>query len=199
MRPLTFDFEKNLVREQALADNMTTFRPYPFPGRLLEVPYPLTELGRPLAPSQLQEYCRFRQFDLPTCFHGKESALVTKESLEDSDSYVILECDVRGPDEERCPFLINLTALLQNDDGYMEFCLYHRRSYSPSQQPLREMSIFTDEENNTDTSSASSDSSSDANMSSPEIPSKTSENQSTHSADEDSDEGHVGIVAFALD
>ena len=109
---------------------------------------PLTEQGIPVAPDQMREYCQFRQFDLPTCFHGKETALLVKEAFEDGDCYVTLECDVQGRKEERCPFLsehlinslvlaltspsilVNLTALLRNDDSYMDYCLYHRRSYS---------------------------------------------------------------------
>ncbi|PPQ76980.1 hypothetical protein CVT26_007828 [Gymnopilus dilepis] len=156
MHPFDSDFENNLVREQSLADNITTFRPYPFPGRLLEVPYPLTEQGIPVAPDQMREYCQFRQFDLPTCFHGKETALLVKEAFEDGDCYVTLECDVQGRKEERCPFLINLTALLRNDDSYMDYCLYHRRSYSPSPKTHQEIAVFSDEDTSSDTSSSNS-------------------------------------------
>ncbi|PPQ83866.1 hypothetical protein CVT26_010561 [Gymnopilus dilepis] len=124
------DFEKQLIDEQLHAANMTTFRPYPFPGRLVEIPYPLSEQGRPLAPHRLPDYCRTHQFDLPSCFHGKETKLTIKDASEAAECYVTLECNVRTSGEEPCPFLINLSALLRDDDDYMEFCLYRRLSDS---------------------------------------------------------------------
>ncbi|PPQ97063.1 hypothetical protein CVT26_001245 [Gymnopilus dilepis] len=183
MHPFSSDFENNLVREQSLADNMTTFRPYPFPGRLVEVAYPLTEQGRPLAPTQLREYSQLRRFDLPNCFHGRESALLVKEAFEDGESYVTLECNVQDEEEERCPFLINLTALLRNEDSNMEFCLYHRRSYSPYPLARKQISIYSDDDTYSDSSSSSSPSSCDAVMSSVDATSEPYPKHSVHSPD----------------
>ncbi|PPQ75569.1 hypothetical protein CVT26_012374 [Gymnopilus dilepis] len=167
-------FEKDLINEQLHADNLTSFQPYPFPGRLVEIPYPLSEQGRPLSPRQLLEYCHSRRFELPSCFHGRPSKLVVKEASEHTDGYVTLECNVHNAESVPCPFFINLSALLRDDDDYMEFRLYSRRCEPPSPPRLREIFVLNDDQQYNSNISSSSESYSESDMSISDAESTTS-------------------------
>ncbi|PPQ76419.1 hypothetical protein CVT26_013076 [Gymnopilus dilepis] len=126
MNFLSRTHETEMLRTQATASNLTTFRAYPFPGQLIEIPYPLDGDRRPVAPPDLMSYSRTHRFRLPTCFHGKEAKCVMKEGFERTDTVVVFECGVEEPGETMCAFYINVSLLFCREED-MEFCSYRKR------------------------------------------------------------------------
>ncbi|PPQ85843.1 hypothetical protein CVT26_001593 [Gymnopilus dilepis] len=121
-------FETLLLRQQAHAENLTSFRCYPFPGQLYVVPYPLGDDRLPVAPELLVQHSRTHRFRLPFCFHGRTVKMVTRSGEPGSEGPVTLECAVRGGNEVRCPYYgisVNVTGLLSDD------CNMECRSYLP--------------------------------------------------------------------
>ncbi|PPQ95549.1 hypothetical protein CVT26_008574 [Gymnopilus dilepis] len=99
-------FEAEIMAQQAAAENLTSFRGYPFPGQLVEVPYPM-ENQAPVPPASLVAYSRTHRFSLPKCFHGKKVRLITRCRVDTEELLVTLQCDVRGSGERLCPFFGN--------------------------------------------------------------------------------------------
>ncbi|KDR81149.1 hypothetical protein GALMADRAFT_1358294 [Galerina marginata CBS 339.88] len=133
-RPVEHDF----IQQQMGSNNLTTFRCYPFPASLAEVPYPVDATWTPIPPAKLVDYSKTYNFELPTCFHGLTIQLVIRDH--DPSSPVSMECAVEGRYEFRCPFFINVTALLR-DDSNVEYIRHVKRtddSYSnPSTYELQ--------------------------------------------------------------
>ncbi|PPQ75304.1 hypothetical protein CVT26_015248 [Gymnopilus dilepis] len=127
--------EDELLKIQTFANNITTYRSYPFPGYLIEVPYPLDDNRKPVSPRNLGVYADTHRFKMPDCFHGKEVKMVVKDGFDHPDSLVYLECAVSEPGETTCAFFINVTRLLQDEEN-LEYCSYRKR-HRPSCFPSR--------------------------------------------------------------
>ncbi|PPQ96731.1 hypothetical protein CVT26_010284 [Gymnopilus dilepis] len=96
--------EETFVRQQAHSDNLTTFRSYPFPGRLLTVPYPLDTMDEPIPPEDLEEYSRTHHFTIPHCFHGRPARLMKDAVHASHEPLISLQCAANFGKEEKCPF-----------------------------------------------------------------------------------------------
>ncbi|PPQ76865.1 hypothetical protein CVT26_001485 [Gymnopilus dilepis] len=144
MNFLSRTHESEMLKTQATACNLTTFRAYPFPGQLLEVPYPLDGNRRPVAPPDLMSYSRTHRFRLPTCFHGKEAKIVMKEGFERSDTVVVFECGAEESGETMCAFYINVSLLFCREEE-MEFCSYPRTGGTGVQRQSSWNSLSSDD------------------------------------------------------
>ncbi|KDR72117.1 hypothetical protein GALMADRAFT_143445 [Galerina marginata CBS 339.88] len=118
-------FEHDFVQQQTRSQNLTTFRCYPFPATLAEVPYPVDATWTPIPPTKLAQYSKSHNFELPTCFHGLPIQLVIRDH--DQSSPVSMECAVEGRNESRCPFYIDVSALLRNDSD-VEYIRHVKRT-----------------------------------------------------------------------
>ncbi|PPQ66500.1 hypothetical protein CVT26_011188 [Gymnopilus dilepis] len=118
--------ESDILKAQIAASNITTYKCYPFPGRLVEVPYPLDEEGYPVSPLDLISYSQTHLFRLPTCFHGREVNVVVNDCFDACNASVVFECAVDEAGETACAFFVNVGALLK-DEFNMMFHQYRKR------------------------------------------------------------------------
>ncbi|PPQ71227.1 hypothetical protein CVT26_011005 [Gymnopilus dilepis] len=98
------ELEGKFMEQQRRCLNLTSYKVYPLPSKLEEIPYPLDIRGYPILPEHLTAHSRTHDFNMPSCFHGDESLLVLREGR------VVLVCGTAYGD--RCGFFVDLYDIL---------------------------------------------------------------------------------------
>ncbi|PPQ76167.1 hypothetical protein CVT26_009224 [Gymnopilus dilepis] len=100
----TLQFEDDLLEEQRIRSNMTSFKAYPFPGELIDIPYPIDKEGNPIPPDRLAEHSTATNFNIPYCFHGRRVEIVVRETNSTGMKLVTLVCGARERGDTKCRF-----------------------------------------------------------------------------------------------
>ncbi|KDR81270.1 hypothetical protein GALMADRAFT_136293 [Galerina marginata CBS 339.88] len=124
-------YEQQLVQQQMDSANLTSFKLYPFPGVLEEIPYPLDYKGDVLYPQVLEMHSKSHTFPFPCCFHGRKSKLVASSGFYGMDTFHLI-CGEESAPGVQCRFHVDIERILRHDAGPTGTRYHLRQASKPS-------------------------------------------------------------------